>query len=86
MGLICGWCGNGTRSATRCDRCGHADPARPFVQRGEEQPDESALRRRRLRLAEAAIRAEGVEPTAERIAERLDLSPRTVRRWREMSA
>lgn len=42
--------------------------------------------RRRIAAAVRHIREAGQEPTAERIAERLDVSPRTVRRWQQMSA
>jgi hypothetical protein len=62
------------------------DPTLPYVQRGLPIPDASALNRRRLADAEAALRREGHAPTVELLAERLEVSPRTVRRWREMSA
>lgn len=86
MGMIvCGWCGRPTRDEPRCDRCGHVDPRIPYIQRGLPVPTETEVRKRRLHEAEASLRAQGEEPTAERIAERLDVSPRTVRRWQQMS-
>lgn len=84
--ILCGWCGHSTPNVDRCSHCGHEDPTRPYVQRGSRIPGAEAAKHKRLADAEAAIRAAGEEPTVERIAERLDVSPRTVRRWREMSA
>lgn len=84
--IVCGWCGRPTRDVPACDRCGHVDPRLPFIQRGLPVPSETEVRRRRLHEAEAALRAEGEEPTAERLAEMLGVSDRTVRRWQQMSA
>lgn len=84
-GIVCGWCGSATMRDP-CEHCEHVDPARPWIQRGQQPPSESVLRRQRLARAEAELRGTGIEPTVERIAERLDVSPRTVRRWREMTA
>lgn len=84
--IVCGWCGRLTQDAARCDACDHRDPRIPYEQRNLPVPDGSAIKRRQMVDVEAALRAEGVKPTVERIAERLEVSPRTVRRWREMSA
>ncbi len=92
--ITCGWCGHPTATAEtradhpanlpRCSACGHEDPARPWTQRGQEPPTVNAAdkHRKALHEAEAAIRAEGLTPTVDRIAERLDITPRNVRRWR----
>lgn len=88
--IECGWCGVPTSTPDRCQSCRHEDPAKPWVQRGQEPPsvtstpgrpalDEHAIR---ARYAEARA-ALGVAATVEAIAERLDRSPRTVREWRK---
>ena len=86
--MICGWCGEPTRSDP-CSACGHEDTARPWIQRGQEPPlarlDPVAIRRR-LAQARRDIEAEGRRPTVAALAERLDVTDRTVRRWREMTA
>ena len=83
--IVCGWCHADT-DPVRCSACGR-DPAVPWVQRALEPPTVSLAERRRRQLtaATAALRAEGVEPTIDRLAERLDIDPRTVRRWRAVS-
>ena len=82
--IRCGWCGKATEATERCAACDHIDPTRPYVQRGEPVPglDRGDVNRRRL--AEA-MKTLGDDATIERIAEHLDVSPRTVRRWREMT-
>ena len=86
--IACGWCGLATANPDRCTSCGHEDPSRPWLQRGQSPPtidgrtDPTTIRRR---LAEAT-RALGGSPTIEALAEELGVSPRTVRRWREMTA
>jgi hypothetical protein len=86
--IACGWCGHATANLDRCTSCGHEDPARPHRQRGSEPPvvdgriDPTDVRKR---LAEAT-RTLGGNPTIEALAEQLGVSPRTVRRWREMTA
>jgi hypothetical protein len=86
--IRCGWCGKPTANEDRCTSCGHSDPTRPYFQRGEAVPQidgrlDSADVRRRLAEARSAL---GGNPSVERIAEHLDVSPRTVRRWRELAA
>lgn len=79
----CGWCGHPT-ATDPCSSCGHIDPDRPWIQRGQVPPvvDDAERHRRLLAEARDTLRREGVEPTIERLAEQLDVSPRTVRRWR----
>lgn len=83
--IVCGWCGQDTRPGA-CGTCGR-DPAVPWLQRAQEPPvvDEAAKHRRQLAEAAKAIESEGLRPTIDRLAEQLDVSPRTVRRWREMA-
>lgn len=80
--IVCGWCGKDTANEDRCTSCGHIEPTRPFVQRGEPVP-RADVRRRRLAEAAAAL---GPDATIERIAEFLEVDARTVRRWRQKSA
>lgn len=42
--------------------------------------------KRRMAEVTADLESSGYRATAERIAERLDVSPRTVRRWQQKSA
>ena len=83
--IVCGWC-NAETDLGRCTACGR-DPALPWAQRALEPPVVTVAARHRRLLAEAtvAIRAEGSEPTIDRLAERLEVDPRTVRRWRALS-
>jgi len=83
--IVCGWCAHLTNPEA-CGSCGR-DPSLPWSQRGLPPPGESDARRddARRRLAEAR-RSLGPDATAERIAELVGVSPRTVRRWQEMSA
>lgn len=88
--ILCGWCGKQTGPG-RCSTCGHEDPERPYVQRGQEVPQVrlggrpgSDRKENARRLAEAR-NALGSNATVEDIAEHLDVSPRTVRRWQEMA-
>lgn len=86
--IICGWCGHPTQNEIRCSSCGHEDPSRPWTQRGQDAPTIAGRTNPddvRKRLAEAT-RDLGGSPTIEALAERLGVSPRTVRRWREMTA
>ena len=88
--IRCGWCGHPTEPE-RCGHCGHRDPEQPWIQRGEEVPKvavengrpalDPADIARRLAEARAAI---GSPATVARIAEYLDVSERTVRRWQQM--
>jgi hypothetical protein len=84
--IVCGWC-NADTAPGRCSMCGR-DPALPWVQRGSNPPVVTPADRyaRFLAVATAAIQSDGLEPTIERLAARLDVDPRTVRRWRQMSA
>lgn len=83
MGLICGWCGEDT-IADPCSECGHEDPGKPWVQRNVPQPTGNG-NQRRLSRARKAIESRGERATIEALAEELQVSPRTVRRWREMA-
>ena len=87
--IACGWCGEPTTSLDRCSHCGHEDPARPWVQRGQEPPTaadiERADRRRRIAAARRRLEDAGQRVTDEALAELLGVSARTVGRWREMS-
>ena len=79
--IVCGWCGKPT-TPERCSACGHIDPARPYVQRGEPVPTTDP-NQHRLTEAEAAL---GPRATVDALAEYLSVDPRTVRRWRKSSA
>lgn len=91
--IRCGWCGNPTANRDRCTSCGHVDPERPWHQRGEPVPsvhvdaagrpalDRKAIRRR----LEEARHALGADATVEQIAEFLNVSVRTVGRWRKLA-
>ena len=92
MVITCGWCGKPT-TAARCVACDHEDPARPWAQRGMPAPVvEREPGRPRTDPAEVAHRmaeartALGPHATVDAIAEALDVSPRTVRRWQKVSA
>jgi hypothetical protein len=80
--ILCGWCGHPT-SGERCSSCGR-DPRLPYVQRAQEPVpfDDRAENRAKLAQAEREISVAGVRPTIDQLAEFLDVSPRTVRRWR----
>lgn len=90
--IRCGWCNHPTLAEARCAHCGHVDPERPWLQRGETPPAvvsegrpslDAGEVRRRYAEAKAELQADGKAPTVEAIAERLDRSPRTVRQWRK---
>ncbi len=94
--ILCGWCGRATPDGERCAMCHHDDPTRPYVQRRAEVPHvevphdgRPALSRqdvaRRLTAARTTLRGAGRRVTVEALAEVLEVSPRTVRRWREMA-
>jgi hypothetical protein len=90
--IACGWCGKATASLDLCAACGHIDPARPWFQRGQEAPvivhepgrptTDPADVSRRLAAARASL---GPHATVDQLAELLDVSPRTVRRWRKVT-
>lgn len=89
--ITCGWCGKPT-TPERCIACGHDDPARPWVQRGQAAPVvERDPGRPRTDPADVAHRmaearsALGPHATVEQIAEALEVSPRTVRRWQKVA-
>lgn len=85
--IECGWCGQPS-APDRCGHC-HRDPAVPWRQRGLEpvplrtdavgrpalDPDEL---RHRFAVARKDL---GEHATVDALAERLDVSPKTVRRW-----
>lgn len=89
----CGWCGNPTANPDRCTSCGHVDPARPWVHRGQEPPviktdaagrpglDVGAIRRR-LREARHAL---GPDATQAQLADHLSISARTLGRWQKVA-
>lgn len=89
--IVCGWCHAPTSPDARCANCKHADPAAPWVQRGETAPEVTVGRaqldegevRGRYNAARAGIEARGGTATVEALAEALDRSPRTVRQWRK---
>jgi hypothetical protein len=91
--IPCGWCGRAT-PPEHCASCGR-DPAVPYVQRGTEPPVIAthevrpgvtpAEAARRLAGARETLQHAGRPVTVEALAEALDVSPRTVRRWREMA-
>jgi hypothetical protein len=80
--IVCGWCGQPTTPGPACASCGR-DPALPWTQRGLFAPlaDKYARERRLLAEAERDIRGQGLEPSADRLAERLGIDARSVRRW-----
>lgn len=84
--MTCGWCGKATPEDERCAVCGHIDPPRPWVQRGEPVPVVAAHEGRPV-VTDAELRRRlavlGPDATDERLAEHFDVDPRTVRRWRE---
>lgn len=87
--IVCGWCERPTANPDRCTSCGHPDPGRPWEQRALPVPvvrtdavgrpalDPLAVRRR-LQDARHAL---GPDATHAQIAEHLDVSEKTVRRW-----
>lgn len=84
--IVCGWCGSNTANRDRCTSCGHEDPERPWVQRGQTVPEVArAAGRPKVDAHEAARRlaAAGPGATDEAIAAHHDVDPRTVRHWRE---
>lgn len=80
--IHCGWCGVPTERS-RCASC-RRDPTLPYLQRAiEPEPiDPHAEQRTALARADREL---GPHATIDAIAEFLDVSPRTVRRWREMA-
>lgn len=85
MVIRCGWCGKDTANRDRCTSCGHEDPARPWVQRGQEPPVVAEREAGRPALTDTEIRARlAAVPgaTDEALAVHWDVDPRTIRRWR----
>lgn len=86
MVIVCGWCGKDTANHDRCTSCGHVDPERPWVQRGEPVPQVAhAPGRPVVDAAEARRRLAALGPhaTDEQLAAHHDRDVRTIRRWRE---
>jgi hypothetical protein len=94
--IVCGWCGRATPDGPRCAVCRHVDPTRPYAQRGLDVPTapvhdagrpprDPAEVGRRLANATRILTDGGRDVTVEALAEVLDVSARTVRRWREMA-
>lgn len=84
--ILCGWCRGRTAPGERCAACGHADPARPWAQRGEDPPEAPGPQPGRPRIDAAELRRRLASGgTDEDIAERFDVDERTVRRWRKAS-
>ena len=84
--ILCGWCGKATPDGPKCAACGHIDPPRPWVQRGEAAPVVAAHEGRPpLTDVEARRRLAVLGPNAtdEALAEHFEVDPRTVRRWRQ---
>lgn len=90
--IVCGWCGGPAIDGDPCPDCGR-DPRLAWTHRGLEPPAvASASGRPTLGAAEArqlyeaaksAVEERGATATVDAIAEELDRSPRTVRRWRD---
>jgi len=92
---VCGWCAAVT-TIDRCSACGR-DPGLPYAQRATAPPVvrgdaagrpplEAAELHRRLATAEAELARGGRKATVDALAVHLDVSPKTVRRWRQMVA
>lgn len=83
--IECGWCGQPSKPG-RCGNC-RRDPALPWAQRDQRPPevDPRERERRLLAVATAELRSEGVRVTVDALAERLDVAPRTVRRWQQVA-
>lgn len=82
--ILCGWCGQPTEPEGVCTSCGRS-PRIPYEQRGQQPTQAADPVRERLLGAYRAIRERGDTVTVARIAEELDVSDRTVRRWQQMS-
>lgn len=84
--IRCGWCGKDTANRDRCTTCGHVDPERPWVQRGEPVPTIAPRDPGRPQVTEADARARlsalGPHATDDQLAEHHGVDARTVRRWR----
>ena len=93
-GFICGWCEQSTTDELICSQCGHEDPARPWLQRGKTIPLseerehlggrprlEPGQIRQRLRIAQKEL---GDNATNAQVAERLEISERTLARWQKL--
>ena len=78
--ILCGWCGHPTTDGPQCVSCGHAEPEKPWRQRGQTPPD--AIKAR-LDSASRKLAERGRAVTDESLAEVLDVSPRTIGRWRQ---
>lgn len=93
MSVICGWCGQpsgGIKPESDCRNCGHERPDLPWVQRAgvvpmvEHEAGRPALDVRtvaaKLRAAREAL---GPDATNKALAAHLDISIRTLGRWRK---
>lgn len=96
MSIICGWCGqpaNGLRPESDCRNCGHERPDLPWIQRGQEPPStQHEAGRPELDVRDIAKRlhdarqALGPDATNKALAAHLDISIRTLGRWRNLAS
>ena len=90
--IVCGWCRNGTAPG-QCSHCGR-DPAVPWLQRDVEPPLAEASEGGRPRLSPGQIRHRlrlarkelGEGATNAQLAEKLEISERTLARWLRLAS
>jgi hypothetical protein len=102
--IVCGWCGKPTEAkdwettaltpdAGECRACGHEDPAKPWLQRGQQPPVANQGRgaggrpsldisqiRERVRIARKEL---GADVTNAALAAHLGIDERTLGRWQK---
>lgn len=91
--IVCGWCSWATDPDERCGHCNHESPEKPWEQRGETPPlakDEREVGRPKLDASQIRervriARKELPDATNAQLAEHLDVSESTVRRWRKVA-
>lgn len=88
--IVCGWCNSATEPGL-CSSCGR-NPALPWTQRGDlppgaktgHRPGRPALDDRQVKQRiRIAIKDLGGSPTMAQLAEKLDVSETTARKWRK---